>query len=155
MGGLVWSWVSLLPCYPKFLPTTHRCGASLLRVSTPPTSLDGCGFFNSIVVRLPFNSISDSSEWWFHILVVILMCLCKEVSHVCLCCRLDWKSSEENFNEKVALIVSELDITSLENRALVLCIVKLHACLTNLSWLESLQILGLKEGWIDFWGLCM
>ena len=28
----------------------------------PSTSLDGCGFFNSIVVRLPFNPISDSSE---------------------------------------------------------------------------------------------
>ena len=25
-------------------------------------SLDGCVFFNSIVVRLPFNSISDGSE---------------------------------------------------------------------------------------------
>ena len=25
------------------------------------TSLDGCGFFNSVVVRLPFNLISDSS----------------------------------------------------------------------------------------------
>ena len=25
-------------------------------------SLDGCGFFNSVVVRLPFNSISDGSE---------------------------------------------------------------------------------------------
>ena len=26
------------------------------------TSLDGCSFFNFVVVRLPFNSISDSSE---------------------------------------------------------------------------------------------
>ena len=25
-------------------------------------SLDGCGFFNSIAVRLPFNMISDDSE---------------------------------------------------------------------------------------------
>ena len=51
----------------------------------PSTSLDGCGFFNSIVVRLPFNSISDDPEWWlFYILIVILMWLCKELSHVFL-----------------------------------------------------------------------
>ena len=36
-----------------------------LWVSTPPTSLDGCGFFGSIVVVFPFNSISDGSERWF------------------------------------------------------------------------------------------
>ena len=30
--------------------------------SAPPTSLDGCGFLNSIVVRLPFSSISDVPE---------------------------------------------------------------------------------------------
>ena len=58
-----------------------------------PTSLDGCGFFNSVVVRFPFNSITDVSEGWlFYILVVILMWLCEEVSSVCLCCHLDWKS---------------------------------------------------------------
>ena len=28
----------------------------------PPTSQDGCGFFNSLVVRLPFNVIPDGSE---------------------------------------------------------------------------------------------
>ena len=42
--------------------------------SVSPTSVDGCGFFNSVVVRLPFSLISDASElWWFYILVVILM----------------------------------------------------------------------------------
>ena len=58
-------------------------------------SLDGCGFFISIVIRFPFNSISDGSEWWlFYILVVILMWLCKEVSHLCLCHYLDQKISK-------------------------------------------------------------
>ena len=53
---------------------------------------DGCGIFNSVVLRLPFNLISDGSEcWFFYILVVILMRLCKEVSHDCLCQHLDWK----------------------------------------------------------------
>ena len=43
------------------------CVASPLCICAPPTSLDGCGFFHSIVVRLPFNLISDSCKWWlFH-----------------------------------------------------------------------------------------
>ena len=73
-----------------FSRTTHEWGTSLFCICAPPTSLDGCGFFNSVVVRLPFNSISAGSGWWlFHILVVILMWLCEEVSHVCLCHHLD------------------------------------------------------------------
>ena len=45
---------------PNFYP--HGCGASPFCVCTFPTSLDRCGFFNSVVVRLPFNSISDVPE---------------------------------------------------------------------------------------------
>ena len=41
---------------PNFNPC--GCGASLLSVCTPPTSLDGYGFFNSVVVRLLFIFIS-------------------------------------------------------------------------------------------------
>ena len=75
---------------PEFLSTTRGWGTSMFLVCAPPTSLDGCGFFNSIVVRLPFNFISDSSEWWlFYILVVILMWLCEEASCVHLCHHLD------------------------------------------------------------------
>ena len=49
-------------------------------------------FFNSIVVGFPFSSISDGSEWWlFYSLVVILIWLCEEASHVCLRHHLDWK----------------------------------------------------------------
>ena len=77
---------------PKFLSTTCGCETSPSHVCTPPTSLDGCGFFNSIVVRLPFRSITENSEWLlFYILAVILMWLCKKVSHVCLCHHLDLK----------------------------------------------------------------
>ena len=37
-----------------------------------------------------FNLISDVPKWWwFYILAVILMCLCKKASHVCLHCHLD------------------------------------------------------------------
>ena len=54
---------------------------SLFHICAPPTSLDGCDFFDSIVVRLPFNLISDGSEWWLsYILVVILMWLWEEVN---------------------------------------------------------------------------
>ena len=84
--GLLAPKISLSNFYP------HRCGASPFHVYTPPTSLGGCGFFNSIVVRLPFNLISDVPEWWlFYILVVILMWLCEEVSHVWLHRHLDQK----------------------------------------------------------------
>ena len=41
---------------------SYGCGTSPFCIYAPPTSLDGCGFFNSVVVRLPFNSISDGSE---------------------------------------------------------------------------------------------
>ena len=55
--------------------------------------LDGCGFFNCVVVKFPFNSISDGSEFWlFYNLVAILMWLWKAVSCIYLCCRLDQKS---------------------------------------------------------------
>ena len=60
--GLLAPKVSLLNFYPR------GCGVTPFCVHAPPTSLDGCGFFNFIVVRLPFNSISDGSE--FYILVV-------------------------------------------------------------------------------------
>ena len=53
----------------------------LFCISAPTTSLEACGFFNSLIVRLPFNSISDGSEWWFFYgfsMVKILMWLSKE-----------------------------------------------------------------------------
>ena len=76
----------------EFLSTTCGCRTSPFLNCVPPTSTDGCGFFNSVVVRLPFNSISDGSEWWwFCILVLILLWLCEEMNHVCLCHHLDRK----------------------------------------------------------------
>ena len=94
LGALVWGWDSLLLRYPSQIFIYHIWMRDHpFHIFVPSTSLDGCGFFNSVVVRLPFNSISDGTEWWwFYILVVILMWLCKEVSHVCLLCHLDQKS---------------------------------------------------------------
>ena len=99
LGGLVWAETPRsqdIP--PDFYPPhvavepTHSMSLCLF-FSSPPTSLDGCSFFNSIVVGFLFNLISDSSEWWlFYILVVILMWLYKKVSHVYLHLHLDQKS---------------------------------------------------------------
>ena len=64
-----------------FVSMTRGQGTSPFHICASPTTLDVHGFFNSIVVRLPFNLISNGSEWWlFHILVVILMWLCEEVT---------------------------------------------------------------------------
>ena len=45
---------------PNFYP--HGCVVSLFRVHASPGGLDGYGFFNPLVVRLPSNSISDVPE---------------------------------------------------------------------------------------------
>ena len=74
---------------PNFYP--RGCEASPFRVRTPPTSLHGCSFFNSVVVRLPVNSISDVPDWWWFRILVILMMMLEEASHVCLYHHLDWK----------------------------------------------------------------
>ena len=105
-GRLVWVWdstpeESLLNFY-----SPHVIMGPAHSTSAPPTSLDVCGFFNSIVVRLPFNSISDGSELWlFYILAVILMWLCKEASHGCLYHLLDWMSDSVFFEKKVFCVL--------------------------------------------------
>ena len=110
-GTLVWgAWCRTATPHswdipPGFLSTTCVCGTSSFHVCASP-SLDGCGFFNSIVVRLPFKSISDGSEWWlFCIFVVILMWLCKEVSLVCQCWHLDWQTLHSFLNMKNKIFI--------------------------------------------------
>ena len=77
----------------KFLSTSHGCRNSPFHTCTLPTSMDEYVYFlNFIVVRLPFNSISDGSESWpFYILVVILMWLSKDSRNICLHCHLGRK----------------------------------------------------------------
>ena len=58
-----------LPCCESSLPQ--------LPISAPPTSLDECFFFNSLVVRLPYSS--DFCQFWvffvFKFVVVLLLVL--------------------------------------------------------------------------------
>ena len=51
--GLLAPEIALLNFYPPHVGVGPAHSASVLLL----TSLDGCGFFNSVVVRLPFNSI--------------------------------------------------------------------------------------------------
>ena len=46
--------------YPPNMDKT--CGNSPIHASDSPTGLDGCGFLNSVAVRLPLNLISDGSQ---------------------------------------------------------------------------------------------
>ena len=56
----------LLARYPsQFLSPTHGCGTSPFCIFTPPTSLDVVSsLISSVIVGLPFSSVSDGSEWW-------------------------------------------------------------------------------------------
>ena len=47
---------------PNFYPPHMDVGPAHSAFLLPPTSLDECSFFISVVVRLPFNLIYDSPE---------------------------------------------------------------------------------------------
>ena len=58
-------WLGLLipeTSLPNFYPPHVDARPAYSESSLPLTSLDGYGFFNSVVVRLPFNSISEGCE---------------------------------------------------------------------------------------------
>ena len=64
LGGLVLGWDPSRPrylppyCYPPHVSVgTARSSSPHLQVSNPATHLDECGFFNSLVVALPYSSI--------------------------------------------------------------------------------------------------
>ena len=62
--------VNVGPPIPQPLPlhaTPHLLASPPISVSTPPTHLDECGFFKSLVVRLPHSSIF----WQFWTLFVL------------------------------------------------------------------------------------
>ena len=66
-------------------------------VSTPPTSLDECFFFISLVVRLPYSSIF-CQFWLFFVFKLLLsfFWLCEEAQCVYLCLHLGQESPRLN-----------------------------------------------------------
>ena len=80
-------WVhQLLPC--------HKSSPPRLSISAPPTGLDECFFFISLVVGLPYSLIL--CKFWLFFVFKLLLCffwLCEEAQCAYLCCHLpDWKS---------------------------------------------------------------
>ena len=74
-------------------PTWRLSSPPQLPISTPPTSLDECFFFNSLVVRLPYSTIF----WQFWLVfvfkfVVVLFRLWEEAQCIYLCLHLGQKS---------------------------------------------------------------
>ena len=72
----------------------HMSSLPWIPISTPPTNLDECFFFNSLVVRLPYSLIF----WHFWVLFIYFnwllsfFWLYEEVKHICLCLHLGCKS---------------------------------------------------------------
>ena len=80
------------PCWVLQLPPCHESSLPGLPISAPPTSLDECFFFISLVVGLPYSSIFYQF-WLFFVfkLLLSLFCLCEEARCVYLCLHLGWK----------------------------------------------------------------
>ena len=76
--------LQLLPCHTSSLPQ--------LLISSPPTGLNECFFFNSLVVRLPYSSISWQF-WLFFVFkfVVVLLLVIREAKYIYLCIHLGQK----------------------------------------------------------------
>ena len=72
------------------LPATAlpRVLSTPLPVSAPPTDLDECFFFISLVVRLPYSSIFCQFWWFFVFKLLSFFWLCEEVQCVYLCLHL-------------------------------------------------------------------
>ena len=69
-----------------------RVLSAWLPVSAPPTGLDECFFFNSLVVGLPYSSIFCQFWLFFVFKLLLSFWLCKEAQYVYLCLHLGQKS---------------------------------------------------------------
>ena len=74
------------------LPPCCESSLSRLPISAPPTSVDECFFFSSLVVRLPYSLIF--CQFWlflFSNLLLSFFWLCKEAQCIYLCLHLGQK----------------------------------------------------------------
>ena len=85
-GLLAAAWPALFhnppPCWVRQPPPCHESSQPRLPVSTPPTSLDECFFFISLVVRLPYRSIFCQFWLFFVFKLLSFFCLCEEAQCV-------------------------------------------------------------------------
>ena len=91
------AWPALLhnlpPCWVCQLPPCHESSPPRLPVSAPPTGLDECFFFRSLVVGLPCSLIFLSVLVVFVFkLLLSFFWLCEEAQCVYIHLHLGWKS---------------------------------------------------------------
>ena len=93
------------PCLESSLPR--------LPFSAPPSSLDECFFFISLVVRLPHSSIFCQFWLVFVFKLLSFFWLCKEPQCVYLCLHLGWKPySFSNFQAHNTVLLLLLAMTA-------------------------------------------
>ena len=80
------------PCWVRQLLPCHKSSPPQLPISTPPTGLDECFFFISLVVRLPYSSIFCQFCLIFVFkLLLSFFSLCEEAQCVYLRLHFGWK----------------------------------------------------------------
>ena len=79
-------------CQPPPATTLPRVLSARLPISTPPTGLDECFFFISLVVGCPYSSIFCQFWLFFVFKLLLSFWLCEEEQCVYLCLHLGWKS---------------------------------------------------------------
>ena len=83
---------NLPPCCVHQPPPCHESSLPQLPISAPPTGLDECFFFISLVVGLSYSLIFCQFWLFFVFKLLSFFCLCKEAQCVYLCLHLGWKS---------------------------------------------------------------
>ena len=86
---------NLPPCWVHQPPPLHESSLPQLPVSAPPTGLDECFFFISLVVGLPYSLIL-CQFWLFFVFKLLLsfFWLCEEAQYIYLCLHLGRKSTK-------------------------------------------------------------
>ena len=81
------------PCWVRQPPPCRESSLPQLPVSAPPTGMDECFFFTSLVVGLPYSSIFFQF-WLFFVFKLLLsfFWLCEEAQCIYLRLHLGWKS---------------------------------------------------------------
>ena len=74
-------------------PALPRVLSARLPICTPPADLDECFFFNSLVVRLPYSSIS-CQFWLFLVFTFVVVLLVLQGGTVCLPVPPSWPVGE-------------------------------------------------------------